>query len=154
MERVAGSSLRGRLWGTAGALVLAVACAAPAGAQDLLISGQWIRSIVPMRPAGGYFTLKNDGDETAVLVGAASPGCASMMLHQSKQVNGVDQMVHVDKVEVPAHGSFKFAPGGYHIMCMKPTDAVKPGKSVSVTLKFADGRTISADFPVKNAMGN
>jgi hypothetical protein len=69
-------------------------------------------------------------------------------------VNGVDQMVHVDKVEVPAHGSFKFAPGGYHIMCMKPTDAVKPGKSVSVTLKFADGRTISADFPVKNAMGN
>lgn len=137
------------------ALVWVLASAAPpmAGAQPIQISGQWIRSIVPMRPAAGYFTLKNPGDSPIALVGASSPGCASMMLHQSKTVNGVDQMVHVKQVDVPGHGSFTFAPGGYHVMCMKPNELVKPGKSVAVTLKFADGTALTTDFPVKNAMG-
>jgi len=137
------------------ALTWGMASAAPAlaGPQGIEISGQWIRSILPMRPAAGYFTLTNSTDRAVALVGASAPGCAGVMMHQSKQVNGVMQMVGVKQVEVPAHGTLAFAPGGYHIMRMKPDDSVKPGKTVAVTLDFGDGSSLIADFPVKNAMG-
>ena len=59
-------------------------------------------------------------------------------------------MVH--SVTVPAHGSVAFAPGGYHLMCMAPSDAMKPGASVPVTLKFATG-DVTIDFAVKGATG-
>ena len=42
------------------------------------------------------------------------------MLHQSKEENGVEKMLPVKSVPVPAHGTLSFAPGGYHLMCMQP----------------------------------
>jgi periplasmic copper chaperone A len=47
----------------------------------------------------------------------------------------------------------RFAPGGYHLMCMQPAAAMRPGKTVAVTLDFAGGETLSAPFPVRNATG-
>ncbi len=58
-------------------------------------------------------------------------------------------MTPVKSVPVPAHQSISFAPGGYHLMCMAPTASLKPGSSVPVTLKFEDGGTLTADFPVR-----
>ncbi len=63
------------------------------------------------------------------------------------------RMVHVDSVPVPAHGSVAFKPGGYHLMCMKPKPAMKPGATVSVSLEFADGTKTVANFAVKDAKG-
>ncbi|MGH7092308.1 MAG: copper chaperone PCu(A)C, partial [Stellaceae bacterium] len=88
------------------------------------------------------------------LVGAQSSACGSLMLHRTESSGGVERMVMVPKVKVPAHGSVTFAPGGYHLMCMKPAAALMvQGHLVSVTLKFGNGETLSADFPVRNAAG-
>jgi periplasmic copper chaperone A len=141
----------------AAALALAVAPNALAGNSannGLSISNPWVRIIIRARPASGYFTLKNDSDTAHQLVGAASPACGMAMLHQSKSVDGVEKMLEVKQVEVPAHGSITFAPGGYHVMCMKPGDAVSPGKTIPITLKFADGSNLTADFAVKSATGD
>lgn len=135
------------------ALGLAGTGHAVAADSSLSLSKQWMRMIIPQRPAAGYFTLTNNGDTAVDLTGASSPGCGMVMLHKSVRENGVDKMVHVEGVAVPAHQSISFAPGGYHLMCMKPTADVTPGKSVPVTLKFKDGATLSADFPVRNARG-
>ena len=54
---------------------------------------------------------------------------------------------------MPAGGSVTFAPAGYHLMCMKPTAAVKPGGTVPVTLTFKDGGTLTGDFPVRGPGG-
>ena len=113
------------------------------------ISGQWIRIVIAARPAAGYFTLNNDTDKVVTLVGAASPGCGKVMLHHSVQENGQDMMVMVKSLPVPAHGAIKFAPSGYHLMCMSPATTMKPGTSVPVTLSFADGSTVMADSPVR-----
>ena len=125
--------------------------AVPAAAAEasVTLADGYIRTTIPARPAAGYFTLTNGGDTAASLVGASSPGCGSVMLHQSKTVNGQDTMVAVKSVAVPAHGSVSFAPGGYHLMCMKPAATLKPGTTVPVRLTFADGGTLSADFPVR-----
>ena len=134
-----------------GAAVLAPALATAAGGVS--IEKPWMRFIIKARPAAGYFTLKNDGDSTVELTGASSPACGMVMLHQTKSKGGVDKMMMVSSVKVPAHGSLSFAPGGYHLMCMKPNASMKLGASVPVVLKFADGKTITASFPVKGPSG-
>lgn len=141
-------------WGSgiaAGAMALAVmAAGAPPG---VAVHGAWMRSIIPSRPAAGYFTLINDGAAAQSLVGASSPACGMLMLHQSMNMGGQDMMVMVKSITLPAHGKVVFAPGGYHLMCMQPTAAVKPGAAVRVTLRFGNGERLTTSFPVRNAMG-
>lgn len=126
------------------------AAQAPSG---LRLSGQWFRFIMPSLPAAGYFTLQNSSAEPQRLTGAASPACGMLMLHKSIHQNGTERMVMVPSVAVPAHGSLRFAPGGYHLMCTQPTALMRRGKMVSVTLKFAGGTSLTAPFPVRNATG-
>ena len=87
------------------------------------------------------------------LTGATSSGCGMVMLHQSKEVGGIDKMSPVKSLTVPAHGTLNFKPGNYHLMCMNPQGSVTVGGTVPVVLKFADGRTITADFQVKGPGG-
>jgi hypothetical protein len=112
-----------------------------------------MRTIIPSRPAAGYFTLLNDTDKAQVLVGASSPACGMLMMHKSVNENGVEKMLMENSISVPAHGSLSFSPGGYHLMCMSPTKAVTVGLSVPVTLKFGDGTALIASFPVRGAGG-
>lgn len=113
----------------------------------------WFRFITPTIPAAGYFTLSNSTAVPQTLIGASSPACGSLMLHQSVTKSGVEQMIMVPKVSVPAHGTLQFAPGGYHLMCMSPAGTMRPGQSVPVTLQFDGGGTFSASFPVRGATG-
>ena len=76
-----------------------------------------------------------------------------LMLHRSVDQGGQERMVEVASVPVPAHGKVSFMPGGYHLMCMSPAAAMRPGQSVPVTLRFADGGSLTASFPVRNATG-
>jgi len=122
-----------------------------AGTDGLSLSDGWMRVIIASRPAAGYFTLKNDSSSERKLIGASSPGCGMMMLHRSKTENGVDKMTPVKDVAIPAHGSVRFAPGGYHLMCMQPKATLTPGKSVAVTLSFDNGTSTTADFAVRGA---
>lgn len=144
--------VRGRVSRSAvgAAALLAMAAGAPPG---VAVHDPWMRSIIPSRPAAGYLTLTNDTDTALSLVGASSPGCGMLMLHQSMNMGGQETMVMVKSIAVPAHGKVVFAPGGYHLMCMQPTDALKPGASVPVTLRFANGDALTTPFPVRNAMG-
>lgn len=122
-------------------------------AASVTVEHPWMRLIIKSRPAAGYFTLHNDADSPAELVSASSSGCGSVMLHQTKEVDGVEKMLPVENVEVPAHGTVSFAPGGYHLMCMQPQNSMVIGQQVPVSLKFADGKTVTADFPVKGPGG-
>jgi copper(I)-binding protein len=132
---------------------LAAGPAAWAEEPGLTVSDPWLRLVLPSRPAAGYLTLANGTDKPLVLVGAASPGCGSIMLHRSVQENGQERMEMVESVAIPAHGEVQFAPGGYHLMCMTPAQDMTPGRSVPVTLRFADGGTVIASFPVRGATG-
>lgn len=99
-------------------------------------------------------TLRNNGDAAVRLVGASSPGCGGLMLHQSKTENGIDRMSDVKSVAIPPHGSVTFAPGGYHLMCMHPQNIMQIGASVPVTLKFANGEAVSTGYAVKGPSGH
>jgi copper(I)-binding protein len=115
------------------------------------VAAPWMRYLLPSLPAAGYMVLNNNGDTAAVITGASSPACGSLMLHQSTDSGGMAMMMDVQQVSVPAHGSVSFSSGGYHLMCMAPRMAV--GGKVAVTLTFADGATLAALLPVYGAQG-
>lgn len=135
------------------ALGLLASPVAHAAGQDLSVSQPWIRFLTQGMPAAGYFTLNNPSDHQVVLTGAASPACGELMLHESVVVNGTAHMRMVKSIAVPAHGSISFHPGGYHLMCMRAASSMAPGQSAPVTLRFKEGTSISARFPVYGPKG-
>jgi periplasmic copper chaperone A len=125
--------------------------AAGATTAGLTVKNPSVRFIIKSRPAAGYFTLRNNTGSAVDLTGASSSACSMVMLHQSKAENGVEKMLPVKSVSVPPHGTIRFAPGGYHLMCMSPS--MKVGATVPITLKFADGQSVAAQFPVTGPTG-
>jgi hypothetical protein len=117
------------------------------------VANAWFRWLPAHLPAGGYFELHNGGTKPVTLMSADSPDCGMLMLHKSEQKNGVDRMFDVNAIDVPAGGTLRFAPGGYHLMCMDPGPVMKPGAAVSVRLHFADGSLVTSGFRVRNAAG-
>jgi periplasmic copper chaperone A len=136
-------------------ILIAALVSAPAlgGEQELAVSGAWIRFITSPLPAAAYFRLSNKGAKPRVLIGADSAACGMLMLHESLVENGMDRMVTLKSVQVPAHGRVDFKPGGYHLMCMAPSKEMAPGHQVTITLRFADGESITARFTVRGATG-
>lgn len=122
---------------------------APARAADLVLSGAWIRWLPAGVPAGGYFTLLNQGKRPVTLVEASSPAFGMVMMHKSEEKGGVSKMLPVERVTVPPNGKLVFAPGGYHLMLMDPGKGVAPGKKIAVTLSFSDGQKVTGDFAVR-----
>lgn len=147
MTRITSFPLRGLRYvltgGAALILGLGVASASPAAK----VANPWFRYILSSIPAGGYLTVLNTMDHAIRLTGAHSPACGMIMFHES--VGG--EMRPVESVTIPPHGSFEFAPGHYHMMCMHPH--MKRGESVPVTLEFAGQPSVTADFIVYGARG-
>ncbi|HVP83411.1 MAG TPA: DUF1775 domain-containing protein [Rhizomicrobium sp.] len=127
--------------------------AKPGKVAPVKITDAWIRALPSGLPAGGYFTLRNEGDKTLELTSASSPSCGMLMLHKSENTGGMSHMSDVTSLKIAPKATLTFAPGGYHLMCMKPK-ALKPGDTASVTLKFTDGSQADANFAVKSATGN
>lgn len=127
--------------------------AAATAAAPVTVSDAWIRALPASVPSGGYFTLRNGGDKPVTLTGADSPACGMMMLHKSQNTGGMSGMMDIAQVDVPAGGKIRFAPGGYHLMCMDAKAVLKPGAPVPVTLQFADGAKVTASFAVRNTAG-
>lgn len=120
---------------------------AAAQESSLRVTGAWIRWLPVGLPASGYMQMHNDGTGALALVGAASLDYGQ--LHHSEMRNGTMEMLPVCKVEIPAHGSVAFQPGGYHIMLMRPRHDIKPGDEVPITLKFSDGSQMCVQFSVR-----
>jgi len=134
-------------------ILLLMTGSALAATQDITIEQGWIRALPGTVPSGGYFVLHNAGKKTATLTGAESPACGMLMLHVSENKGGMSAMRHVDSIDVAPGGSLEFKQGGYHLMCMQATAAIKPGAMVPVTLVFQDGLKVTANFAVRDAMG-
>jgi copper(I)-binding protein len=134
-------------------VVTTLAMAGAAQAAPLTVTDGWFRALPPSVPSGGYFTLHNGDGKTVTLTGAQSPACGMLMLHRSMNHGGMGMMDHVARVDIAPDGRLDFSPGGYHLMCMDSKPILRPGASVPVTLSFAGGETVTANFVVRNAAG-
>ncbi len=134
-------------------LAILLALTAPASAQTFNVTDAWFRALPGTLPAGGYFNVHNTGKSDLAILGAQSEGCSTVMMHKSSSTGGMSRMEHVDKVEVRAGNKVSFAPGGLHLMCMRPTSLMKIGGKVPVVLHLSDGTRLATTFAVRGASG-
>jgi hypothetical protein len=132
-----------------GLLVLTISTSAHASGAS--VSNGWFRKLPAGLPAAGYFTLHNGGSKTISLTGASSPACSMLVLHNSENMGGMMHMDDVSGVDVLPAATVNFAPGGYHLMCIKPALAL--GARVPVSLQFLDGTKLQTEFVVRDANG-
>ncbi|MPV56828.1 copper transporter [Burkholderia sp. HI2761] len=130
-------------------MVLALHASATFAAPAIQADACWIRTMPATVPSSGYFTLKNNGDAPATLIGIDTPAYGTAMVHETQTSGSTAKMVHVDSVVVPAHGTVSFKPKRYHVMLEAPRQAVAPGAKVPFRLRFADGSAVSVTCDAK-----
>lgn len=149
---------RFRTWVLAVTATVVLAAAGSLRAEEvgptdgLVVREAWIPkapSVVPMH--AGYFVLENRGARDRSLVGAASPAYARVEIHVSRVEDGVATMQALAKVTVPAGKTIRFAPGGLHLMLMKPQRDLAVGDRVALTLRFEDGTELATTATVRPA---
>ncbi len=126
------------------------AFALPALAGGAAVADAWLRYIPGGTPAAGYFTLSNQSDKSLSLVGAECADFGMVMMHRTLERGGIFTMRPVHEVTVAPGKTFSFAPGGYHLMLMRPKHPLRPGGRLPITLRFADGSSLPVEFVVKS----
>lgn len=128
---------------------LALSAVTWAGTPSIIASAAWIRWLPGSLPAGGYLTLRNDGDRAQILSSVTSPDYGSLTLHRTRMQGQVSAMEPVPQLVLPPHQTVSFAAQGYHIMLAHPARPLQPGDHVTITLHFADGATLAVPFEVR-----
>jgi periplasmic copper chaperone A len=142
---------------TAATFLLCALVSAPAAgvrADDCmpLVEAGWIRQPPVARPMmAGFATIRNPCTTAVTIVAGGSPAFGSVELHETTQADGVSRMRHVESLEVPAGGSVTLAPGGLHLMLMRPRATPSPGDRLPIELHLADGRRLQVEFQVRAA---
>ena len=113
------------------------------------IENAWIRWLPSGLPAGGYLTLTNTGDRALTLIGATSDAFGMVSVHRTVHRGGNVAMEPAERIGIAAHATLDFAAAGYHLMLMDASKALKPGDRVSITLRFADGASLTVPFEVR-----
>ena len=140
-----------------GALVLAAGLAGcgtastptPSAATPT-VAGAWVRPPLGAdRPAAGYMTITNPGDVADALVGVTSPISMSCQIHEtSMDSSGMAGMHQIDRLEIPAGGTVKLEPGGYHLMLMD-AGSLTVGGTLELRLEFEKAGTVVVQAEVR-----
>ena len=127
------------------AMPLAHACQLEAG-------DPWIRAAPPTAGVmAGYVSLSNPGTDAVAVTAASSPAFGAIELHEMAMDGDVMRMRPVQRIEVPAGGEVKLAPGGLHLMLFRPVAPLAVGDSATLSLTLDCGASVDVDFPVREA---
>ena len=131
-------------------LIAALVTSAALYAQSVSVMDAYVREVPPNMPNSAAFMQLMNGSSEAVDLVSASSGAANVVeLHEHAKVGGMMQMRQIPKITVPANGSVTLQPGGLHVMLIGLTRKLKEGETVTLTLNFSNGESVSLDAPVK-----
>lgn len=114
-------------------------------------NARMVLSPVSGNPAAVYFDLEYAGDRPITLRGASVKGAESAMMHTYGAWEGRQQMMEMTPLVINAGDKVTFAPGGQHIMAMKPAADLMPGGSTEVTLTVVGDKTFSFPAEIRGA---
>lgn len=147
-------------------LLLLVACANDAprtdapradgqSASTLAVTDAWARpglgTDTTRVTTAAYFTLSNDSETEVRLLSVGSDAAERVELHETTMEDGMMRMRPIDGLAVPANGSVELRPGGPHVMLIGLTRDLAEGDTVSLTLDFAHGETLTVETAVRPA---
>ncbi len=120
--------------------------AAPDAKPGLALSeGTLALPAVKGNPAGGYFTLVNNGDKAVTLAGVSVTGAARAEMHETKG----GSMAPLASLEIKPGETVKFERGGKHVMAFDLDAKLTAGTTSEITLTFADGDKLSAPLKLE-----
>ena len=117
-------------------------------ADDLEISGAWVRATPPNRDVtAAYLVIRNRSDQPRELLSVETAAAAYTELHTMRQVDDMMEMEKMERLVVPPRGEAVLEPGGNHIMLFGVERQLAEGDSVVLTLRFDDQstRTVTAE---------
>jgi len=97
-----------------------------------------------------YLTISNGGSDADTLLSAHTDAAQKVELHGTTMEGDVMKMVPMPEgVEIPAGGTFTFAPQGDHLMLVNLNHDLKPNSSFDLTLTFAKAGDVTIEVPVQ-----
>lgn len=130
----------------AGALTLGLA-GCGSGGPELSVRDGYVPQPAMKEMAGGFLTVKNDGDEADKLTSVSSDMAQHVELHRTKG----QQMEKVRSLDVPANGELKLDRGGNHLMLHGLDHKPVKGEKVALTLHFEKSDPVKVKVPVESA---
>ena len=125
--------------------------AAPEAKPGLTLSGgALVLPAVKGNPAGGYFSLVNNGDKAVTLAAVSVTGAARAEMHET--TGGT--MAPLATLEIKPGETVRFERGGKHVMAFDLDPALTAGGTAELTLTFADGDKLSAPLKLQAPGGD
>ena len=116
---------------------------------EVLVTEATVREMLPGRSmTAGYFSISNQTNVAAELIGASSPQFGSIELHQHSHKDGMMKMEQVQSVVVAAGEQVHFQPGGLHLMMFDAKTSITKGQQIPLRLTFKDGQSIEVQASV------
>ena len=117
------------------------------------IHNQWVRAVPPVsHTSAAYMSLVNHGSTDDQLIGITTSIVEAVEIHNVKKENGMMTMYPVEFVDLPAGGTLKFKPGGYHVMLIGLKKPLKVGDEVNLMLHFKHTDMVKIKAPVREGM--
>jgi len=119
----------------------------------LQIGHPWSRATPPgAQVAVGFLSVDNTGKAEDRLIGVTTSAADRVEIHEMRMDGNMMRMRQLtDGVALPAGKQTTLAPGGYHLMFMKPKQAWKAGDHIKATLQFAKAGKVDVEFSVAEA---
>ena len=121
--------------------------------NGILLTEGWLRTApAAAATSGGYITIENLSTSDDTLVKISTKAAEATELHQTiKADNGTMLMQALpDGLVVPAGTTIAFAPGGLHLMLIKPTRVLEPCDTIEIIFSFEKAGDIRLTLPAKD----
>lgn len=139
---------------TIAALVVAMACSAPASAHDgVHIDGAYARFLPGAKSGAVFMVIENHSTAEERLISVTTDVAEKAELHTSKiGADGMAQMPLIDGgIALRGGESHVLERGGDHLMIMGLTRKVVSGDVITLTLTFEHAGVVVVEVPVDNA---
>ena len=119
-------------------------------AAELEIQNPWVREAPPSaRALAGYMVISNVSKAPVKLIKAESPAFEKIEFHITEFEGGMMRMKHLESLEIQSGEQLEFEPGGKHLMLINPTQRVKAGDAIPITLTTDREAVLRIDMEVR-----
>ena len=117
---------------------------------ELEFNDPWLR-LMPdgVKSTAAFVTITNNTGAPIVLEDVSLDWAKHAMMHESKVVDGMAKMQHLDELMIDEE--LVFQPGAKHIMIMGVKEPLIEGQSYNIRLHFKDREPIEVAFEVRQA---
>jgi len=134
-------------------LLLIAACGARNQQPTVAITVDeaWVRPALASGNTAAYMRITNHTDIPITLTSISADFAGIVQIHQTVVENDIAHTQHLENgMRIGAGETLNLQPGGYHVMMMNVQQALNEGETVSISLTFDNGETMTVEAEIRN----